>query len=358
MGLWKDKARKHWCYSFQYQGENYAARGFKTKKEASAAREDRRRLVKSPTKTGMAFSEACNKYLDYAERRFTKAVYEYKKYVYGQLFSFLKKDLPMHEITTDMIASYLSTRHSNNNYNVHRREISALFSYAKDVLDVINKHPVKKIEKLPHNVTIKQIPKEQDILKLLLAANPQTDEKDLLVVLLNTLARIDEVLRLRWEDVNFEKRTLTKWTRKTKDGAYKPIEITINDDLYETLWRMWGERKQGVWVFYNERTGDRYYKRPKLMKGLCKRAGIEPFGFHTLRHLMASLMADNPKISTKTIQHILGHSEHRTTEIYLHKLDGAIGSAMDSISGKFAPKNENPQHDPQPETKKGIQRKS
>ena len=80
------------------------------------------------------------------------------------------------------------------------------------------------------------------------------------------------------------------------------------------------------------------------MKGLCKKAGINPyFGFHTLRHLMASLLADNPKISTKTIQNILGHSEARTTEIYLHKLDGAIEDAMDSISGRFASKIEDPQ---------------
>ncbi len=72
------------------------------------------------------------------------------------------------------------------------------------------------------------------------------------------------------------------------------------------------------------------------MKGLCKRAGIkQAFGFHALRHLIASLMNDDPKISTKTIQKILGHSSQRTTEIYLHELEDAVESAMDSISEKF-----------------------
>jgi integrase len=353
VGLWKDKKYKQWSYSFQYQGQLYAKRGYKTRKEAAAAREDRRKELKTPTTIGMAFSEASNKYLDFAERRFASETYKYKIYVYKTFFAFLGQDLFMHEITSSLISSYLETRHSNNNYNVHRRELSALFSYAKDTLEVINRNPVLKTSKLPHNVAIKQIPKEEDVLKLLLVADHSTDEKDLLVVLLHTLARIDEALRLRWEDISFEKRIVTKWSKKTRDGSYKPIPVNMNDELHDTLWRRWEKREHEVWVFCNQRTQDRYYKRPKLMRSLCKKAGVPPFGFHQLRHLMASLMADNPKISTKTIQKILGHSAHRTTEIYLHELDGAIQVAMESISGRFSLKNPNPQQDPQQKTKKG-----
>lgn len=306
----------------------------------------------SPEKIGMAFSEASNKYLDFAERRFAYETYKYKAYVYKTFFNFLGKDFAIHEITSSMISSYLATRHSNNNYNVHRRELSALFSYVKDTLDGITKNPVRKISKLPHNVAVKQIPKEKDVIQLLLAADHNTDEKELLIVLLHTLARIDEVLRLRWEDVNFDKRIVTKWSKKTRDGSYKPIPVTMNDELHATLWAMWENKKQALWVFYNERTENRYYKRSKFMKGLCKKAGVLPFGFHELRHLMASLMADNPKISTKTIQKILGHSEARTTEIYLHELDGAVQVAMESISGQFSAKKSNPQQDLQPKNNK------
>jgi integrase len=64
------------------------------------------------------------------------------------------------------------------------------------------------------------------------------------------------------------------------------------------------------------------------MKGLCKRAEVVPyFGFHTLRHLMASLLADNPKVATKTIQKILGHANIQTTEIYVHSIEGAMEKA-------------------------------
>jgi len=301
----------------------------------------------------MVFSAVSNLYLDYAERRFAAETYKYKTYVYKTFFAFLGRDPFIHDIPSSTISAYLETRHSNNNYNVHRRELSALFSYAKNTLEVISRNPVQKTSKLPHNVAIKQIPKEENIIKILLAANHETDEKDLLIVLLHTLARIDEILRLQWEDVNFEKRIVTKWSKKTRDGSYKAIPVNMNNELYDTLWKRWQERKHGIWVFHNKRTNDRYYKRPKLMKALCKRAGVPPFGFHQLRHLMASLMADNPKISTKTIQKILGHSESRTTEIYLHELDGAIQVAMESISGKFSLNSANPQHNPQPKTKKG-----
>ncbi len=67
---------------------------------------------------------------------------------------------------------------------------------------------------------------------------------------------------------------------------------------------------------------------------------------------MASLMADNPKISAKTIQKILSHASHRTTEIYLHELDGAVSSATDSISGKFTQRKEDQRPESLPKAKR------
>lgn len=342
MGLWKDKTRGDWCYSFQYQNQRYAGRGFQTKKEAAKARAQRREEIKQApaVSNDMDFVAVSNMYLDHSKRKHVEKTYKGKVTVLRDFDAFLKTDIPISEITPKMIAKFLATRPTNNSYNVYRKELSSLFTYAKDTLEMINRNPVQKIDKLPHDTQRKQVPAEKDIIKLLLVADSETDEKALLIVLLHTLARIDEVLRLTWADINFEKKTLTKRTKKTKDGAYKDVAVTINAELYDTLWKMWETRVQDTWVFYNEKTGTRYHHRPKFMKGLCKRAGISPyFGFHTLRHLMASMLADNPKISTKTIQKILGHSESRTTEIYIHSLDGAIEDAMDSLTQKFTKKS-------------------
>ena len=339
MGLWKDKTRKHWCYSFVRQGKSYAARGFRDRREAEQARLTRKEELDQPISHGMVFSEVCNMYLDYSKKAHAKSTYYVKCLRYDSFFKFLKQDIPIADISTQIVSGYLNTRPTNNAYNTYKRDLSAMFTYARDILEVIEKNPCSKLKNLAHTPKPKIIPKEKDILKLLLTTDPETDEKDLLIVLLHTLARIDEALRLKWQDINFEKRTLTKWTKKTKDGSYKAVTVSVNQELYDTLYNRWQNRNQDTWVFFNPKTGNRYIRRSRFMKGLCKRAGIEPyFGFHALRHLMASLLADNPKVTTKTIQGILGHEKINTTEIYLHEVEGANVDAMDSISGKFTQK--------------------
>lgn len=198
MGFYKDPKRKDWIYRFQYLGKNYGGRGFKTKKEAVAARETKRTTLKyqMPEAIGITFSEACDLYLDFAQRRFTIGVYKYKRYVYKCFYQFIGGDICLTEITPKLIAEYLITRHSNNNYNVHRRELSAFLTYCEDVLEKLTKNPCKKITKLPHTVAEKQIPQKKDIVKLISVSDQKTDEKDLLMVLLHTLARIDEIFTL------------------------------------------------------------------------------------------------------------------------------------------------------------------
>ena len=247
-----------------------------------------------------------------------------------------------------MVHNYLKTRPSKHNYNVHRKELSAVFNYAINQLEVLDHNPVRRLDKMPYTPKQKQPPTEQQVLKLIMASDPDT-ERPLLHVLLHTLGRIDEILRLTWADVNFERRAVTLWTRKRKDGAYEADEIPMNQDLYDALWDSWQKRKQNQWVFYNEKTGTRYNKRPKMMRSLCIRAfapnlkGKDKakyegpvFGFHDIRHFMASFLADRKKQSTKTVQKLLRHKNHRTTEIYLHSIDEAAREAMRLVEGEFS----------------------
>jgi len=338
MGLWKDKERGDWRYSFQYLLKTYAGGGFATKGAARAGRETRRKEVQGASKQqqtqhGMAFRECASLYLDEAERRFATKTYKYKAYVYKSFLEYAG-NIPIDEITPQIVGAYLNTRHSNHNLNVHRKDLSALFAYAKKRLKLIHINPCEDIDKMPHTPAEKRIPSEEEVLKLILAAGP--NDRPLILTLLHTVARIDEILRLRWLDVNFEKRQVTRWTRKRKGGAYAPIGTYMNADLYDILKRLWDNREQDAIVFYNPVTKRRFKNRPKLMPSLCKKAGIDPpFGFHALRHFVASLLSDKEKVSTKTISGILGHLEVRTTEIYLHSIGDSMKDAMSRLEGKF-----------------------
>jgi integrase len=62
-----------------------------------------------------------------------------------------------------------------------------------------------------------------------------------------------------------------------------------------------------------------YIYRDKFLHTLCRRAGVPEIGYHTLRHLTASEMA-NRGASLTDIQKVLGHERATTTDGYLQSL--------------------------------------
>jgi len=336
MGLWKDRIRGDWRYSFKYQKKVYAGGGFTTKASARSAREERRKKVKETGKepTPMLFSQAATEYLKWSERRHAEKTFAYKKTVFRNFISH-SGDTPFDKITSIMLHDYLSTRPSNHNYNVHRKELCALFSWSVKHLGLGVVSPCLHLEKLPEAQKRKSIPSHQELLKILSAANP--DEKPLIIILIYTLARIDEILRLRWEDVNFEQRMVTLWTRKRKDGNWEPRYIPMNEPLYKVIGPMWNRREQQEWGFFNKKERTRYHRRPKMMRAICKRAGIAHYGFHTIRHFGATLLHDAGKISTGVIGGLLGHKSKQVTENYLHSIPESAREAMKKLGEMLAP---------------------
>jgi len=154
-----------------------------------------------------------------------------------------------------------------------------------------------------------------------------------------------KLLRLRWkEDINFDKRIVTLWTRKRKDGAYESNPMPMDDVLYDILWQRWKSRDQDKWAvlqFQDQNQVSASTKgngvhmpaagiapigngKRKLWRGKDKGKVVEVplfYGFHSLRHFTASYLADQEKVSLKTVSGLLRHKNLRTTEIYLHHLD-------------------------------------
>ena len=404
MSIWKEKVTKTWSYQFQFANKAFGARGFKTRRDAEVARVKRREEVRakaaaSPVTTNQTptgFKAIANDYLTTSQRKHVKDVYLRKVNVFKRFRTTLPDgDMQIDQITPRHIHDYLKTLESNSLYNEHRHELSALFTWTKKIYAaqlpfLVN--PCVGVEAMTHVTKEKEIPTQKEILRMIAAANPG-DDRDIFLTCLHTLGRIDEILRLRWhEDINFEKRYVVLWTRKRKDGAYQPDILPMGDDLYDVLKGRWDTRKQDKWVFWNktanEGKGDRYKERPKMMWTICKRAGCPPigtrqitrslkqirafekknkrpiredekvmtlpkfYGFHSIRHFMASYLMDEKKVSLKTVSGLLRHKNVRTTEIYLHSVDNSALAATTQIKGEFTLKLIEPLRSPATEETK------
>jgi hypothetical protein len=77
----------------------------------------------------MALSALADEYLDHAHRKFAEKTYKYKAYVYREFLAFAG-DMPAKQISIQRIEAYLRTRPTNLNYNRHRKDLCALFTWA------------------------------------------------------------------------------------------------------------------------------------------------------------------------------------------------------------------------------------
>ena len=159
------------------------------------------------------------------------------------------------------------------------------------------------------------------ILKVLMAADPE--DMDLIMVLYHTAGRTSEVLNLTWEDVNFEGRWVRLWTRKRRGGELQEDKLAMTDTLYNILWHRWNNRdKASAYVFHNEDGSPYTYTQKRYtMQRLCRKAGVKTFGFHAIRHHVASILADSGKASLSQIQKMLRHRRMTTTDGYIKTLD-------------------------------------
>ena len=148
------------------------------------------------------------------------------------------------------------TRPTNHNFNKERTELMRLFTWAIDG-ELLVKNPVLRVRKLAVSKEKKKIPTSKEMAKILMAA---VKDRPFLLVLFHTMGRVGEILRLRWEDVNFQEQAIRLWTRKRKGGNLEFDWLPMNEDLEKILWELWQKRTQDEWVFLSPLTGKMSYR--------------------------------------------------------------------------------------------------
>ena len=178
------------------------------------------------------------------------------------------------------------------------------------------------------------------------------------LIMLYTGVRVGEMCAIRWSDIDFEKkffyvkgnvitvkdRTSNQWktivqsSPKTKSGnRVVPLSnYTI---------RLLKEYKEITLTYYNQNpnyiieTKDHHIcPTPNLSKSFGKmldKAGLSPFGIHSLRHTYASMLFDKG-VDVGVVSKILGHSSVRITyDTYIHILNKQKLEAVDIVADLF-----------------------
>lgn len=131
---------------------------------------------------------------------------------------------------------------------------------------------------------------------------------------LNTGMRKSEILNLKWQNVDLKNGLIL--LDKTKNDERR--EIPMNDSLKALFRKLYSNRRLDTdYVFVNPATGKRYTELKRSFASACKKAGINDFHFHDLRHTFAShlVMAG---VDLKTVQELLGHKSLTMTLRYAH----------------------------------------
>ena len=125
-------------------------------------------------------------------------------------------------------------------------------------------------------------------------------------------------------DINFEQRWFRLYTRKRREGELHEDYVPLNDTLFNIMRRRWQTRDKdslNVYSFTPKQLRN-------MMQRLCKKAEIKPFGFHAIRHHVASVVNDSGKASMKQIQVLVRHRRQSTTETYLHVMGEGMREAI------------------------------
>ena len=163
--------------------------------------------------------------------------------------------------------------------------------------------------------------------------------KYIVPMLILTGARKREVLDAKWEDFDLGRRA---W-RIPISKSGKARHVPLSDGALALLATMPRDMNCN-WAFANPDTGKPYVSVFCAWNTARKSAGLSDVRMHDLRHSFASLLINSGR-TLYEVQHILGHTQVKTTQRYAHlsqdTLLAAANAATRAVGGVMLPMVQN-----------------
>jgi integrase len=239
-------------------------------------------------------------------------------------------DTDVKHITTALLEDYKATLmrkgYSPGHMNLYLNTLSPCFTLAASPrLGWLSSNPFQHVKRLPEQHRIPRLKPEQ--IHDLLRACKESPSPQLYVfarLILGTGGRCQEVLQLRWHQVNWRQATLLFLNTKNKTDRVVPLGKNTLHVLSQYHAQMFGI----MWTLDDEATSPLFPSphnpnQPRrtihwLWKKAREAAGLPWLHIHDLRHVFATMAAQRGQADIADLAQLLGHKSLKYTVKYRH----------------------------------------
>jgi integrase len=237
------------------------------------------------------------------------------------------------EVTPGRIEDYMVKRRADGvkDVSIHH-ELNLLrhaFNLAFKKWDLVKSNPFEKV-RLPSGETKRVRYLKPDEEERLFAELEKRGDwlTAVVIVARETGLRLTNVCELTWDQADLFKKAIE--VDHTKNG--RPVWVPMTENVLRELKNLNKVRTlETSRVFWVDGKPIHRYWVGRAFRSLCKRAGIENFRFHDLRHDFCSrlVQAGQP---LHVVAELAGHSKITTTQRYAHLSPEVKRQAIDALS--------------------------
>jgi site-specific recombinase XerD len=207
-----------------------------------------------------------------------------------------------------------------------------IFQICQD-FSLVEKNPAARIPHFKEENMIENYLTDEELKRFVnvLRTDDNRNVCNILLLLLNTGCRVNEILSLSWTDCDLENRVIRITAQNSKSRSMR--SIPLNSGAVDIL------RKQALitqdlgFCYVNFQSGKRYTTISKVFQRIKERARVN-IRLHDLRHNFASMLI-NDGCTLYEVQQILGHSNPKVTQRYAHLTAKTLEAAANCASNRI-----------------------